>query len=206
MGWRPLPLVVMIVLLFPGAASGGTHFGLDDGRRVEMSKWRSASSPILAPPAICPGGSRLDAPVRVQVETMSCLINFARARSEISGVSISEMLTASATGKTGDLIRCNSFSHYACGRELTYWFEAVGYLSQPCWRYGENLAWGREGFGTARTIFLAWMRSAAHRSIILGNFIELGASLRVGTLGGVGNTRIWAVHFGAHGCAPPPTG
>ena len=49
--------------------------------------------------------------------------------------------------KSADILRCDEFSHEACGREFTFWIERFGYLAR-CWRAGENIAWGTGGSAT----------------------------------------------------------
>jgi uncharacterized protein YkwD len=156
---------------------------------------------LIAPTAECPGQENLQAPVEVQVRTMRCMTNFARQRVDLSSLAPSSSLDRSAGDKARDILRCDSFSHVACGREFTFWMRRTGYLSDRCWNVGENLAWGTAAMGTARAIFQAWMRSPSHRTNILGAFREMGLSLRTGTLEGRTGTRVWTAHFGAHHCA-----
>lgn len=146
----------------------------------------------------CPTGIGLDAPAAAQEGAMLCLINEARERYGLAPLSPSTTLRQSAVEKGGDLLRCNEFSHTACGREFSFWIREGGYMSAKCWRIGENLAWGVDEQGTVLSIFRAWMRSATHRQNILGNFEETGIDLRVGQLGGLNNVHLWTQHFGSH--------
>jgi uncharacterized protein YkwD len=148
----------------------------------------------------CPSGVGLDAPVAAQESTMLCLVGEARERYGLPPLTPSETLRETAVEKGGDLLRCNEFSHTACGRPFTYWIEDSGYTSVECWRVGENLAWGVGEEGTVSSIFRAWMRSPAHRANILGDFEETGIDLRVGQLGGLTGVHLWTQHFGTH-CA-----
>jgi uncharacterized protein YkwD len=131
---------------------------------------------------------------------MRCLVNVARQRAGLSSLAPSSSLDRSAGDKARDILRCNSFSHFACGREFTFWMRRTGYIADHCWNVGENLAWGTAAMGAPRAIFLAWMRSPSHRINILGDFSEIGLSLRAGTLEGHTGTRVWTAHFGAHHC------
>ena len=158
---------------------------------------------LIAPPASCPGQENLRAPAQAQVQAMRCMVDFARNQSGLGGLTDSEALDLSADEKAGDVFACDSFSHFACGREFSYWIRETGYMSAPCWHVGENLAWGTGEYGTVRSIFLAWMRSADHRKNILGDYRELGMSLRVGTLEGQSGTRVWTQHFGTQ-CEEAP--
>ena len=133
---------------------------------------------------------------------MLCMTNFARTQSGQAALTANPALEGSAREKSRDILNCDSFSHYACGREFAYWIRASGYLSSPCWKAGENLAWGTNALGSVRSIFRAWMRSPEHRENILGPYTETGIDLMSGTLEGFAGTRIWTEHFGSHCEAP----
>lgn len=162
----------------------------------------AAGSGLIAPPSACPGQGRLNAPPTAQESTMRCMTNFARTQSGLSALATAEELDQSAGNKGGDILRCDTFSHFACGRDFTYWMQQTGYTASQCWRAGENLAWGIGSYGTVRSIFRAWMSSTGHRENILDDFTQLGISLRVGTLAGQPRTHVWAQHFGSHCEAP----
>ncbi|MDX6624266.1 MAG: hypothetical protein QOE75_2198 [Solirubrobacterales bacterium] len=155
---------------------------------------------LVAPPSTCPGQTKLDASIAAQERTMLCLANFARAQYGLGPLTANAELEGSAREKTRDIFRCDSFSHYACGREFAYWIQASGYLSTECWRAGENLAFGSGTYGSVRSIFRAWMRSPEHRENVLGDYAETGIDVATGTLEGFGGTRVWTQHFGSH-CA-----
>jgi len=174
-------LIAVLALLGVGAASA------------------SAAS-LIAPTSTCPGQTRLDAPVASQERAMLCMANFARGELGLGELAANAELEGSAREKARDILRCDSFSHYACGREFAYWIRASGYLSSECWRAGENLAFGSGSFASVRSIFRAWMRSPEHRENILGDYAETGIDLVTGTLEGFAGTRIWTQHFGSH-CA-----
>lgn len=158
---------------------------------------------LIAPLSACPGQSRLDAPAAAQESTMRCMTDFARIQAGLTELMAVQQLDRSASGKVDDILRCDSFSHFACGRDFSFWMRQTGYTSSQCWRVGENLAWGTGGYGTVRAIFRAWMNSPGHRENILGDFTQTGISLQVGSLTGENGTHIWAQHFGSHCEAPP---
>lgn len=163
-----------------------------------------AGASLIAPPAACPGQNSEAASAATQEQTMLCMTNF--ARQEVGEGTLEDVapLQESAAEKARDIIACDSFSHYACGREFSYWIRETGYMSAQCWRVGENLAWGTEEYGTVRSIFRAWMRSPEHRANILGAYSQVGIDLRTGDLSGRPGTRVWAQHFGSHCEDPPP--
>lgn len=184
------------------AASAAALVGIGEHRAVAQPKHSptartATTSPLIASPATCPGQSDLDAPAAVQEQAMACMTNFARAAAGLSELGEVEELDRSALGKAGDLLRCDSFSHFACGREFTYWIYESGYIGEACWHAGENLAWGTDQFGSVRSIFRAWMSSPTHRKNILGDYAEVGIAVSTGNLEGHPGARVWAAHFGS---------
>ncbi|HVO55110.1 MAG TPA: CAP domain-containing protein [Solirubrobacterales bacterium] len=157
----------------------------------------SATTPLLAPATVCPRPA-LDAPTEAQEQSMLCLVNYARQQVGDGTLEASPQLEESARDKANDIVQCDSFSHYACGREFTYWMKETGYLS-GCWRAGENLAYGEGAYGTTTSIFRAWLRSPTHRANLLGpQYVQTGIDLKVGRLEGTPGVHIWAQHFGVH--------
>jgi uncharacterized protein YkwD len=157
-----------------------------------------ASASLIAPAAACPNQTDASASVSVQEQAMRCMTDFARAGAGLGALTDSAQLDLSSGAKGADVLRCNSFSHTACGREFAYWMRQAGYLSESCWRVGENLAWGTGTYGTVRSIFRAWMRSPEHRQNILGDYEALGLNRQLGELEGQANTVVWTAHFGSH--------
>ncbi len=129
---------------------------------------------------------------------MRCMTDFARARAGLNTLADSPQLDLSSEEKGSDVLSCDSFSHTACDREFTYWMREAGYMSEACWRVGENLAWGVDAYGTVRSIFRAWLRSPEHRQNILGDYEAVGLSRQMGVLEGHAYAVIWTAHFGSH--------
>jgi len=154
---------------------------------------------LNAPASTCAGADDPSAPVSVQETAMKCLVNFARQQAGLPKLTDMRKLNGSALNKAGDILRCNQFSHEACGRDFLYWFRRGGYVGAGCWWAGENLAWGSGPLGTARAVMKAWLRSPSHRANILSSdYIEAGLSLRVGSLSGSSDAHLWVHHFGRH--------
>jgi len=200
--------LALVVLACGYLASSAAAVGIQSNRVVarhpvstsQRATAATADGGLIAPATVCPRQEDLEAPVGDQEKTMACMVNFARRESGLGELTEVDPLIRSAADKSNDVLSCDSFSHFACGREFTYWMKEVGYMSAPCWHVGENLAWGTEEYGTVRSIFIAWMRSPDHRANILGDFAETGLSLEVGDLEGEADVHIWAEHFGSH-CA-----
>lgn len=153
--------------------------------------------PDPAGAAGCPGQNSSGAAATVQEKTMLCLVNRARRSRGLSPLAAPASLARAAARKSADILRCDEFSHEACGREFTYWFDRVGY--EGC-REGENIAYGSGSYATPRTIFGLWMHSAGHRRNILGPYEDIGIGLQVGTLGDVRGAHVWTQEFGAQSC------
>jgi uncharacterized protein YkwD len=193
-----LAFLVTAVLAFVLAGSASAlALGVQFQRTAERSNVPSQpANSLIAPTAACP--DQANASTTAQEQSMRCMIDFARAHAGLGELDDSQQLDLSAAEKAGDVLRCNSFSHTACGREFTYWMDQAGYTSDPCWHVGENLAFGTGTYGMARSIFQAWMRSPTHRQNILGDYEDLGLSRQTGELDGRAGATIWAAHFGSH--------
>jgi uncharacterized protein YkwD len=155
-------------------------------------------SRLVAPRTACAHQSSIEESIAVQEEAMRCMVNYARRHAGEAEFSESDSLDRSAADKSHDILRCDSFSHEACGRQYTYWMQRVGYLASGCWRAGENIAWGAGDYGTVRAIFEGWIHSPGHRENILGHYRQLGVGLRIGRLDGRSGVHVWTQHFGSH--------
>lgn len=143
--------------------------------------------------APCPGQNNAGAAAVSQERTMLCLVNRARQGRGLEPLAAPASLARAAGHKSADILRCDVFSHEACGREFTYWIERSGY--RGC-REGENIAYGSGGYATPRSIFQMWMRSSGHRENILGPYDDIGIGLQVGELEGHGGAHVWTQEFG----------
>jgi uncharacterized protein YkwD len=160
-------------------------------------------STLVAPTSVCPNQTDLGDSPAVQEQAMRCMTNFARQKDGLGKLGNATGLDRSAAEKNHDIVRCDDFSHYACGRNFTYWMQRSGYLAARCWRAGENIAWGTSDFATVRSIFTAWVHSPEHLANILGRYSQIGIALEVGRLHHSDQAHIWTQDFGSHcGTAP----
>ena len=194
---RYLALAISSMLCLMAAPSANAAPDVVHQRVVTASEQTANASALIAPPSTCPNQLGLTKPVATQLQAMRCMTNFARANAGLGELADAEELDTSAEGKAEDVLRCDSFSHFACGREFTYWIRAAGYIGEGCWHAGENLAWGAGEYGTVRSIFRAWMSSPTHRQNILGDYSQVGISLETGELEGHSAAHVWAAHFGS---------
>jgi uncharacterized protein YkwD len=155
---------------------------------------------LLAPTSACPHQTETQAPAGVQLRAMRCMTDYARERRGLRALGDTRPLDRAGTHKSADILRCDEFSHEACGREFTYWMRHFGYTKGGCWRAGENIAWGNGPLGSVRAIFRAWLHSPGHRENILGQYTQLGLGFRVGTLEGNRGAHVWTQEFGSHTC------
>lgn len=156
---------------------------------------------LIAPPSACPGQGNPREKVASQLRAMRCMTNYAREQKGIGLLNRVLGLERAGLHKSADIIRCDEFSHEACGREFTYWMEYFGYLRGSCTRAGENIAWGSGPLGSVRSIFTAWIHSRGHRANILaGGFDDFGIGLRVGALEGTPDAHVWTQEFGSRSC------
>jgi uncharacterized protein YkwD len=181
---RAIPLVLLVAALAACAAPPQAMAGGGVAR-------------LIAPPETCPGEG-LETSIGEREAAMRCLVDFARRHAGLRELADSTDLDRSATDKSADILRCDSFSHFACGHDFTYWMGRVGYLSARCWRAGENLAWGSGSSGSVRLAFSLLIHSPEHRANILGDYSAIGVGLRIGTLAGNRDAQVWTQHFGSH--------
>jgi uncharacterized protein YkwD len=177
--------LLLIAVLFAGSAQA---------RRL---------STLVAPRSACPNQTDLKDSPAVQERAMHCMTDFARDHDGLGVLANAADLDRSALKKSSDIVRCDSFSHEACGRQFTYWMQRSGYLAARCWRAGENIAWGTGDYATVRSIFVAWLHSPEHRANLLGRYSAIGIALRVGNLEGHRGAHVWTQDFGSHCGATP---
>jgi len=144
--------------------------------------------------AACSGQDNAGASTSAQERTMRCLVNQERKRRGLKPLGAPRTLAGAAARKSADILRCDQFSHEACGREFTHWIERSGYGGCG---WAENIAYGTGSFATPRSIFRSWMNSSGHRRNILGDYDDIGIGLQVGNLGGEGGAHVWTQQFGS---------
>jgi uncharacterized protein YkwD len=192
---------VLLMLALAGNAPALDTSGLANTgpslRALALSGNPAALRALAAPTDSCVGQDDPNAPVVVQEAAMECMVNFARQEAGVPRLLDSRKLDRSSDSKAVDILRCDQFSHEACGRDFLYWFRRSGFLGGSCWWAGENLAWGTGSLGSARAVIKAWLHSPPHRANILGaEYDHFGISLRVGGLSSSSNAHLWVNHFG----------
>jgi uncharacterized protein YkwD len=113
----------------------------------------------LADERTCPGGEDADAPLDRQLETMRCLVDYARARRGLSTLPVSPLLSMAARLKGAEIERCETFAHAPCGGDAGQVARAAGYRGG----FGENLYIAEGRSGAARPALDGWLNSSGHR-------------------------------------------
>ena len=129
---------------------------------------------------------------------MRCMTNYARRQRAASRRSPTPAPLDRAAGEVGDILRCDEFSHEACGRDFTYWIERFGYPAAAGAR-GRTSPGAAAATAPSRSIFSAWMHSAGHRDNILGPYRgdrHRPAGRRRSTA--IAGAHVWTQEFGSH--------
>jgi uncharacterized protein YkwD len=152
---------------------------------------------LLAPSTSCPNQTNSTLSTTDKESVMRCMHKYARSKVGRPAHSSSSLLNNSSDAKSYDILRCQEFSHTACGRSMAYHFHRVGYTSCSTWRIAENISWGSGNYATVRSRMSGWLHSDGHRNNILStSYRDLGLGLRVGTFKGYSGAHVWTAHFG----------
>lgn len=157
----------------------------------------------LAPASVCPNQSNPSVSARKKIRAMRCLLRQARKERGLSPLRANARLDRAAALKLGDNVRCDEFSHTACGKPFISVFRRSRYVTSSTGSYGvgENLAWGQGRLGTPRRMVLAWLRSDGHRrNLFSAGWREMGVAYRFDArFDGHERVALWASTFGRRG-------
>jgi uncharacterized protein YkwD len=198
MKFKPTSILLLTgvcVLLFSAAADArGVR-----SKRVAVVPTPAFSLNEVAPEEACPNQTNPGLSAEEQAGVVLCMTNYARAVNGLAPMKTNRQLGRAATQKSIDILGCNEFSHYACGRNFYFWDQKFGYM-KGCWKVAENIAWGTGSFATVRSIVTRWLESPEHHENILGPYTEIGIGQRVGQLEGYSGAAVWTQSFGSHAC------
>jgi uncharacterized protein YkwD len=126
---------------------------------------------------------------------MVCVLNYARAREGLVPLPASPPLSEASRLKALDIIRCQQFSHEACGKDARADADAVGYAH---FGWGENIYAGAGPFMPARVAADGWLNSEGHReNLFRQEWTEQGIAVVVARgFKGQSNVAIWVSEFG----------
>jgi uncharacterized protein YkwD len=155
-------------------------------------KWAS----FLPAPNACRDSTRVSVTSSAAESAMICVLNYARQRDGLAALPVSPLLARSAELKALDIIRCQDFSHTACGKDARAVADEVGY---PQVGWGENIAYGGGPFRAARVAGDGWLNSEHHReNLFRREWTEQGVALVVArTFKGHRNVFVWVSEFGS---------
>jgi uncharacterized protein YkwD len=151
-------------------------------------------SRYLADERTCPGGEAADAPLAAQVETMLCLVDYARLRRGLRPLPVSTRLTVSASIKGGEVQRCGTFAHAPCGGDPDEVARTVRYDGA----FGENLYIGEGRTGAPRVAMDGWLNSRGHRENLFRREWRVQSLYvaKVPQLRTYRDATLWVSHFG----------
>jgi uncharacterized protein YkwD len=131
-------------------------------------------------------------------------LNEARTADGLPALANSAALDAAARAHAVSMARRGYFTHDSADgtpfwRRIAAFYPAGGFAR---WQVGETLYWSRPG-PTAASVVAAWLGSAEHRDVLLGNWAQIGVAIvRVSSAPGLfdGQATVIAVaDFGMRG-------
>jgi uncharacterized protein YkwD len=155
-------------------------------------KWAS----FLPDSNACPDSTKISVSPSAAESAMVCVLNYARQRDGLRALPVSPLLARSAELKALDIIRCQDFSHTACGKNARAVADEVGY---PQVSWGENILYGGGPFRPARVAGDGWLNSEHHReNLFRPEWTEQGVALMVAKeFKGQRKVFVWVSEFGA---------
>jgi len=152
----------------------------------------------LAVAAVAAGPARASQPT-ANAAVMLRLINHARTQRGLAPLRVHAALSRAALAHSRDMMRRDYFSHASPGgATCAARARRAGYAKSGCRPWvGEVLGWGTSFVGTPQAVFGNWMRSAYHRSIILGRrWRDAGVGSVSGTFKGASGVWMYTVDVG----------
>jgi uncharacterized protein YkwD len=164
--------------------------GRERSRYPANDPWKT----YLADDATCPGGESTDLPLAEQANVMVCLVDYARRRRGLSGLSVADVLNTSALAKADRIVRCRQFAHDACGEDPAADATAAGYRGA----FGENLDLADGGLRAPRVALDGWLNSPGHRrNLFRPEWRIQGIAVReIGHFGQYRDAVLWVDQFG----------
>jgi uncharacterized protein YkwD len=152
--------------------------------QAKADPWRR----YLASEADCPNGKRTDLPVARQIETVACLVNYARGRRGLVPLTVRPALSVASLVKAKAIERCQNFAHNPCGGDWTSAVRSTGFSGT----FGENLYLASGRWGAPRMAVDSWLNSPSHRENLFDQeWREQGLALVRVRLGSYGAVTLW---------------
>src|SRR4051794_5246489 len=146
----------------------------------------------VTPPAGAPSTGRCPdqtaSPDTVSVaqfaRAVACLVNYERHKHGLRSLRLNTGLHNAAYGHAADMRSRDYFAHDSPGGSTpkSRAFRSHYLPGDGRWRVGEDLAWGRDGGGSARALVSAWMHSPIHRrEILTRSYRDMGVGIARGS-------------------------
>lgn len=150
---------------------------------------------FLPPQGACAGSTAKPVNESAAEQAMLCALNYARVKQGLHALPLSPRLRTASRLKALDIIRCQDFSHEACGKDARAVADEAGY---PEVTWGENIYAGSGPFAPARVATDGWLNSEHHReNLFRAQWTEQGVAVVVApTFKGQKNVAIWVSEFG----------
>ncbi|MGZ4198793.1 MAG: CAP domain-containing protein [Thermoleophilia bacterium] len=117
------------------------------------------------------------------------LVNHVRATHGLHKLKVVTTLERASRAHSREMVKLGYFAHSSfSGEAFGARLIRYGYTTAGCtrWTVGEDIACGYSSGGTAKAIFKAWMKSKAHRAVILTKrFRNVGVGRAKGTFKGI---------------------
>jgi uncharacterized protein YkwD len=131
--------------------------------------------------------------------TLLRLIDQARVQRGLAPLHEHAALSRAALAHSRDMMSHHYFSHSSPGgASCATRARRAGYAKSGCRPWvGEVIGWGMSSVGTPQAVFSSWMKSAYHRSIILGRrWRDVGIGCVSGTFNGASGSWMYTVDVG----------
>ena len=144
----------------------------------------------------------LHAPAAGAPSTTLCLVNAERRAHGLAPLTANARLARAAQRHARDMVARSYFSHVSLsGSSFTDRLRRVNYARRCGWSAGEALAWGTGTFASPASRVAAWLRSPAHRAILLNPvYREAGIGIAIGTPPDRSSGATYAGEFGRRRC------
>jgi uncharacterized protein YkwD len=174
----------------PAPLTGPTATSADEPLYRPDDPWRA----YLADEQTCPGGEDASLSPQRQVDTMVCLIDYARAHVGLTRLPVSATLSRSARLKGEEILRCGVFAHSPCGDDPGAGVRGLGYSGA----FGENLYVADGPFAAPRVALDHWLNSPEHRENLLRPLwrVQSVYVVKVASFREYRDGEVWVSHFG----------
>jgi uncharacterized protein YkwD len=201
-------VVVAGLALFASTSAGHRILGLGTTSSAAVASSPSPAAPLrvaalygaqdpwrqyLASEETCPGGTRTDLPMQVQMQVMLCLIDYARRQRGLSQPTQTTLLSSTALQKANEIVRCQNFAHAPCGGSPDDDVRATGFEGA----FGENLYVAEGPYGAPRVALDGWLNSREHReNLFRPEWTTQGiAALKLPAFLAYHDATLWVSHF-----------